>query len=208
MGEDPARIREEIRQTRTQLEDEREVDLIRDDIDQTRTQMGETMGALGDKADVKSRVKENVSQKKDAVVGTLSSGKDAVVGSADAVVSRVTGVVPDTQQVKTGAAKVGISTQNPLGLMIGGAAVGFIAGLLAPSTRVEDQRLGEMSDQVKETVRESGQEVLDRGRHVAQEVASTAKETASEQTSQQAEELTDSLKQSAREVAPTRGSAS
>lgn len=208
MGEDPARIREEIRQTRAQLEDEREVDVMRDDIDTTRAQMGETMGALGHKADVKSRVAENVSQKKDAVVGTLSSGKDAVVGSADAVVSRVTGVVPDSQQVKTGAAKVGVSAQNPLGLMIGGAAVGFLAGLLVPSTRVEDQRMGEMSDQVKDTVKESGQEMLDRGKQVAQDVASTAKETATEQSGQQASEMADSLKQSAREVTPTGGGAS
>lgn len=208
MGQDPARIREEIRQTRAQLEAERAGDGMRDDIDTTRAQMGETMGALGEKADVKSRVKNSVSQKKDAVTGTLSSGKDAVVGSADAVVSRMTGVMPDGQQVKQTAGKVGVSTQNPLGLMIGGAAVGFIAGLLAPSTRVEDQRMGEMSDQVKDTVKESGQEMLDRGKQVAQEVATSAKETASEQTGQQSQEMADSLKQSAREVAPTGGGAS
>ena len=177
--------------------------------------MGETMGALGQKADVKSRVAENVSQKKDAVVGTLSSGKDAVVGGADAVVSRVTGAVPDGQQVragadqvKSGAAEMGVSKQNPLGLMIGGAAVGFLAGLLAPTTRVEDERMGEIADQVKDSAKESAQEMLQHGKQVAQEVASTAKETASEQTSQHAEEMADSLKQSAREVAPTGGGSS
>ena len=94
---------------------------------------------------MKSRVKDSISDK-----------KDAVVGKADSLVSKVTGVVPDSGQVKHGAEKVGISKQNPIGLAIGGAAVGFIAGLILPTTRIEDEKLGEASDQVIERVKETG----------------------------------------------------
>src|SRR3954451_16096947 len=100
-------------------------DDIRNEIDETRTRMGDTVEAIGYKADVKSRVKESVAEKKDSLVGSLSGGRDAVVGKADSLVSRIGGVVPDGEQVKEGAAKVGVSNENPLGLALAGAAVGF-----------------------------------------------------------------------------------
>jgi gas vesicle protein len=203
MGQDPDRIREEIEETRAQLDRDRPADRIRDEIDETRTQMSETMGALGHKADVKSRVKESVSEKKDSLVGRVSSGKDAVVGTADSLVGTITGAVPDKNQVTDGARKVGVSKENPLGLAIGGAAVGFLLGLLMPSTRVEDEKIGEMADQVKDTLKESGQEALDRGKQVAQDAVGAASETARDSMQQQGQEMSESLKESAREVAPT-----
>jgi gas vesicle protein len=205
MGEDPDRIRQEIERTRREYSENAEADRIRDEIDATRSEMGETTEALGHKADVKSRVKESISEKKDSVVGSVSRGKDAVVGSADSLVSRVGGAVPDTQQVKEGARKVGIARENPLGVAIGGAAVGFLAGLVVPSTRMEDERIGDMADQVKDTVKDTGQEALERGKQVAQEAVSSAQEAAKDSGGQQTQELASSLKDSAREVASTSG---
>jgi ElaB/YqjD/DUF883 family membrane-anchored ribosome-binding protein len=89
---------------------------IREDIEGTRARMGETVEALGYKADVKTRTKEKVE----------------------------------------GA--VGIAQENPIGLALGSVAVGFLAGMLAPSTRVEDEKLGDVSDQVKEQVKETARE--------------------------------------------------
>ena len=48
-------------------------DVIREEIEETRSQMSETVDALGYKADVKSRVKDSISDKKDAVVGRLTT---------------------------------------------------------------------------------------------------------------------------------------
>jgi hypothetical protein len=162
---------------------------IRGDIEDTRARMGETVEAIGYKTDVKSRVKDNLVQK-----------KDAVVGGADSLVSRVSGVVPDRQQVKTGAQKVGVSKQNPLGLSIAGAAVGFIAGTLIPSTKVEDERLGEMSDQVSEKAREAGQEALDRTKGVAREAVDSARETVQERSGDEADQMASSLRDKAQQV--------
>lgn len=207
MGEDPNRIRQEIDATRAEYERDRSsADVLGDPIREARTDVRETVSALGHKADVKSRVKESVSGKKDSLVGGVSSGKDAVVGKADSIVSTVTGVVPDTGQMVEGARKVGMSKENPMGLAIGGAAVGFLLGLLAPSTRVEDEKIGEAADQVKEAVKESGQEALERGKQVAQETVGPAKESARESAKEQGAQLTQSLKEGAHEVASTGGS--
>ena len=164
-------------------------DNIREEIEETRARMGNTVEAIGYKADVKSRVKDRIVQK-----------KDAVVGSADSLVSRVSGVVPDRQQVKTGAQKVGVSRQNPLGLAIAGAAAGFVVGTLIPSTTAEDEHLGEMSDQVGEKAREAGQEALDRTKGVAREAVDNARQTVEERSGDEAEQMASSLRDKAQEV--------
>ena len=155
---------------------------IREEIEDTRARMGETVEAIGYKTDVKSRATGYVSDKKDAVV------------------SRVTGVVPDKEQAKRGARRTQqVARENPLGFAFAGAAVGFLAGLLAPSTRVEDERIGTVADDLKERVKETGQEALDRGKQVAQEAKQSAVETAKERGREHGEELASSAKETGRE---------
>ena len=158
MGEDPDRIREEIAQT--------------------RLEMGETVDALGYKADVKARAKDRVTGVKDRIVGTT----------------------PDTGDVKHQARRAkSVAEENPVGLAVGALAVGFLAGMLIPSTRVEDERLGPMADDVKQRAKETGQEALERGKQVAQDAAQTAKESGREH----AEGLRSSAQDHVREAAPT-----
>jgi gas vesicle protein len=168
---------------------------MQSEIDGTRSQIGDTVGALGHKADVKGRMAESVSNKKNAVVGVVGSGKNAVVGKVDALVSTVSGVVPDGEQVAAGAAKVGVSKQNPVGMVIGGAAVGLLAGLMIPTTRMEDEQIGDIAEQMKETVKETGSEALQRSKLVAQDVATAASDSASEQSHELTETLQGNVKQ-------------
>ena len=122
MGEDPRAIREEI--------------------EDTRERMGDTVDALGYKADVPARAKDSLSERVEGVRAKLTG--------ASAQVSEAT---PGTEDLaRAGQQAVGIAQENPLGLAIGAAAVGFLAGMLVPSTRVEDERLGPVADQVKEVV--------------------------------------------------------
>jgi gas vesicle protein len=158
-------------------------DAIRDEIVDTRERMGETIDALGHKADVKSRAKENVAGKVDSVKEHL--------GLAGEKASNVT---PDADQVKGQVRKAaGIAQENPLGLALGAAAVGFLAGLLVPSSRLEDDKLGPMADRVKEQAKETGHEALERGKQVAQAAA----ETVSEEGQKHGEQLADSAKENA-----------
>jgi hypothetical protein len=134
---------------------------------------------------------------KEAVVGTASRAGDAVSDTT----SRVGDATPSGGQVKQQAKRaVGLAQENPLGLAVGAAAVGFLAGLAVPGTRVENERLGPVADQVKDKVKETGQEALDRGKQVAQEVASTAADTAQEQTQEHGQEMADSARQHAQDV--------
>jgi Protein of unknown function (DUF3618) len=187
-------------------------DAIRQDIEQTRSEMSETVEAVGYKADVPSRAKEAVSDKvenvkskvsdtatraKEAVVGTASKAGDSVSGAA----SRVGDATPSGGQVNQKTRQVaGLAKENPLGLAIGAAAIGFLAGLAVPSTRVEDEKLGPVADQVKDKVKETGQEALDRGKQVAQEAASTATDSAKQSAQEHGQELAESATQNAQDL--------
>jgi Protein of unknown function (DUF3618) len=164
---------------------------IREEIEDTRVRMGETVEAIGYKADVKTRVKDSIADKKDAAV------------------SKVTGAMPDTGEVKHKARRgVRIAKENPLGLAIGGTAIGFLVGLALPSTRLEDERVGEKADQVKDAVRETGQEALDRSKEIAREAADKAAQTAKERGTAEAEDMTSNLRESAREQSSLKASSS
>jgi ElaB/YqjD/DUF883 family membrane-anchored ribosome-binding protein len=183
-------------------------DRIREDIERTRAEMSETVDALGYKADVKSRAKESVQQKRDSakesVVGATQTVKEKLVGAKDSVTDTAGNVTPDGDQVKRQARQAkGLAQENPMGLAIGSIAVGFLAGLLLPSTRVEDEKLGEVSDDVVDRIKETGQEALERGKQVAQDAAQSAQETAKESGQQHAEELKSTAQDHAREAAQT-----
>jgi hypothetical protein len=134
--------------------------------------MSETVEAVGYKADVPSRAKEAVSD------ATPSGGE----------------VKQKTRQV------AGLARENPLGLAVGAVALGFLAGLVVPSTRVENERLGPVADQVKDKVKETGQEAFDRGKQVAQEAASAATETARQSAQEHGQGLAQSAKHNAQDV--------
>jgi gas vesicle protein len=140
--------------------------------------MGDTIEAIGYKTDVKSRAKDSVSEKTDAV-------KDKV-GS---VMGRASDATPSGDDVKRAAST---AQENPLGLAIGAVAVGFVAGMLIPSTSVEDRKIGPVADQLKDRAKETGQEALEHGKQVAQDVAQSAQETVKESGQEHAQELASS----------------
>lgn len=178
---------------------------IRRDIEQTRAEMTDTVGAIGYKADVPSRAKDKMTETKDRITGSVAGAKDSIVGSVGDAKDRVGDATPDTQQVKRQAKRVGgVAQDNPVGLAIGAAAVGFVAGLLIPSTRVEDEKMGDVADRVKEQAKQTGQEALERGKDVAQQAASSAADTARETGRQHASELSDSARENAQTAAQGR----
>src|SRR3954464_11877324 len=180
MGEDPDRIRAEI--------------------EQTRAEMGETVDALSYKTDVKARAKDTIQDKKESVMGVAQSAKDRLVGAGQTVGDKT----PDSDQVKHQARRPkSVAQENPLGLAPGPVAVGFLAGRLIPATRVEDEKLGQVSDDVVDRIKETGQEALERGKQVAQDAAQSAQGAAKESGQQHAEELKSTAQDHAREAAQT-----
>jgi gas vesicle protein len=158
-------------------------DAIRDEIVDTRRRMGETIDALGHKADVKSRAKESVSDKVGSVKERLGMAGE-----------RASDAAPDAEQVKHQVRRAaGLAQENPLGLAVGAVAAGFLVGLAVPTSDVEHEKLGPAADRVKDQARETGQEALERGKEVAQSAA----QTVSEEGRKHGEELADSARDNA-----------
>ena len=172
-----------------------EPDRIREQIEQTRAEMGETVDALGYKTDVKARAKDSIQDKKESVMGVAHSAKDRLVGAGQTVGEKT----PDSDQVKHQARRAkSVAQENPLGLAVGALAVGFLAGMLVPATRVEDEKLGQVSDDVVDRIKETGQEALERGKQVAQDAAETAKESGREHASELKSTAQDHAQEAAR----------
>ena len=155
---------------------------IREEIEETRARVGEDVEALSYKTDVGARLDDYVTEKKDAVTSTVSR---VVPGSG-----------PPRQRVRS---MQHTAERNPLGLAVGGAAVGFLAGMLLPSTRVEDEHLGDLATKVRDTAAEAGQEALDRGKDVAQSAIETAREEGKQQGRELASDLSDRVQQEAQQ---------
>jgi len=188
MGEDPDRIRAQIEQTRAEMEG--------------------TVDALGHKADVKTRAKESLQDTRDSakesVVGATRNVREKLVGAKDSVSDSAGEATPDPEQIKHQARRAkGLAQENPVGLALGAVAVGFIAGLLIPATRVEDEKLGEASDQVIEKAKETGQEALEHGKQVAQETAQSAQETLKDSAQQHGQEVKETARENAQQATPS-----
>lgn len=185
---------------------------IREEIAQTRNSMEETVDAISYKTDVKSRLHDNVEERRTAMSDAIHNVKRTIAGTA----SDAEDALPDADELKskgqqaTRQAKqkarrgVSVAESNPLGLGLGAVAVGFLAGLLTPSTKVEDEQLGELADKMKHTIVDTGQEALERGREVAEDAAhaavDAAKETLDEEGKEQAEQLASSAQSSAQSL--------
>jgi len=161
---------------------------IRAEIEQTRARVGDEVDALSYKTDVPARVGDYVDDKKQAVKDKVSGVKDAITGTTSDAVRTSSDVLPSGEQI--GRLK-DTAERNPLGLVIGGAAMGFVAGLLLPSTRLEDRQMGEVSDKVIDAAKETASDALESGKQVAKD--------ASENAIEHGQELASSLQERAQE---------
>jgi len=163
---------------------------IREEIEQTRAEMGDTVDALAHKTDVKSRVKESLADKRERLRAQMA-------GTG----GRISDATPGGEEVKEGARQVvGVAEENPIGLALGGLAAGFLAGMLLPSTKLEDQRVGPMADELKGKAKETAEEAVERGKEVTSQVAEQAVETAKEAGREEAEALRASAVDNVQEV--------
>ena len=167
--------------------------VIREEIERTRERVGDEVDALSYKTDVGARVGDYVDDKKEAVKSTVTGAKDAV-----------TGVVPDRRSIKRGASHMRDTAEsNPVGLAVGGLAVGFLLGTLVPQTRLENEQMGEASDRLIDAAKDTAGEAVDRGKHLAQEAVGAAVDTAKESGREQGQELASTLQERAQEESPT-----
>lgn len=148
---------------------------LRSQLEETRARVGDEVDALSYKTDVGARVGDYVGEKKDAVTSRVSGAKDVAMKP-----------IPNRAQLQRARYAV---ERNPLGLAVGAAGVGFAIGLLLPTTRLEDEKLGPASEKVGEVAREG----WEHGKQIAQESVEGVMESTKESASRHADELSSSL---------------
>ncbi len=160
---------------------------IRQEIEETRGRMGETIEALGYKADVPARLKDNVNERvetvKGVIAGAVSTAKLKIGGSVAHAKDAVGGTVSDAQDAIGGAAgdrvagarrAIGVVQENPLGLAIGALAIGFLGGLLLPISDIEREKLGPIRDNLVDQAKGATSELVEHGKSVLTETANAA----------------------------------
>ena len=166
--------------------------VIRAEIEQTRGRLGEEVDAMSYKTDVGARVGDYVDDKTEAVKSKLTGAMDSV-----------TKVVPDQRTLTRGAGHLRETAErNPLGLVVGGLAVGFLIGTILPSTRIENEQFGETSDRLIDAAKETVSDGLDRGRQVAEEAVDAAVDTVKEAGSGDTHEVAAGLQARAQATSP------
>ena len=134
-----------------------DTDQIRDEIEATRSRMGDTVEAIGYKADVPSRVRDSVNERISSVKGSIGDAvgntKDAVFGKVSDMSNSASDAIADARSGSADASAstrrtVSMAMENPLGLAIGALALGILAGLLIPVTDIERERLGPVRDEL------------------------------------------------------------
>jgi hypothetical protein len=150
---------------------------IRRSIEDTRARMDETVEALGYKADVPSRVRDNISDRietvKDTVSDVMSSGKNALLGGTQNVSDAL-----DATGDRAASARqaVSMAAENPLGLALGAFALGFLGGLLLPMSDLEREKIGPVREQIANRAQTAVAEAVEAGKSVLDDTIAAATE--------------------------------
>jgi hypothetical protein len=133
---------------------------------------------------MKEKVKEKAAAAGQQLREKSRQLRDAATGQAKAIGEKAVHLKDQIQyQAKHGyevsREKFVESTRaHPLSVGLGFLAIGVLAGLAVPLTRREDDCMGQAADRVKARVKAKGQELMERGKHVASAVAGAARQSA------------------------------
>lgn len=151
--------------------------------------MGETVEAIGYKADVPARVRDNVNDRIESVKGQIGDALDGarktVRGKAQAASESATTSLGDLHDRASGGVEstrraASVALENPLGLALGGLAVGLLAGLLIPISDIEREKLGPIRDDVAGRAQTAVAEAVEAGKTIIADAAGTAVQSAKE----------------------------
>ena len=120
---------------------------------------------------------------KEAVVGAKDRVAEAA-GTAREKASELSWQARERARYRARQARVGFwetMEERPLALGAAALALGVVAGLMIPSTRKEDELLGETRDRLMERASEVGEDALEKGKQVAHVAVDTLKEEAERQ---------------------------
>jgi len=150
--------------------------------------MGDAVEALAYKTDVKARARDKIAEVREIVTTATESFVASVREPLDGETTKEgAGMSTNTTSSTTASSQGwedegGLLKRNPLAVAFGAAALGFLAGLLIPATPAENERLGPVSDHVKQSARDAAQDAVGRGKALATDAAASATAAVKETT--------------------------
>jgi ElaB/YqjD/DUF883 family membrane-anchored ribosome-binding protein len=154
-----------------------------------RERVAQDVRSVAENANVVQRAKETVQGKvddtKSSVTESLRSARDKLSDARDNV---QTSMQTSMQNVRSNIGNTNI-LENPVAMLVGGIAVGFLIGMVLPVTRFEAERIGPIADDMKDRVRGAGTEVMRRGGEVIKETIDAGRQAATNSLKEQARDI-------------------
>jgi ElaB/YqjD/DUF883 family membrane-anchored ribosome-binding protein len=157
-------------------------------MNEMRDRMGGSMG------DVRHRMGGSMNVMLDRMGSTMSAmiermeamreQMDAMRGQMGSTMGTVRERMPHTEDVRGMAQRAGSVRENPLGLVMGAFAAGFLAGLVIPVSEYERRTVGPLRDDLLDRAQCAGSGAIRHGRAVIEETA-RATMTAAQQSAEQ-----------------------
>lgn len=152
-------------------------------VEEARQRVAADVRDVAHSADVVGRAKEKVQ-------GRVDDAKQAVNDRIGGLRDRVSDVRDRmAQAARSSSVPRGNLTDHPLGMLIAGIGLGFLIGMLLPVSRFERDRLGPITDDMKDRIKAAGSEVTRRGGEVIKETFESARETATTSIREQSKDL-------------------
>jgi len=172
-----------------------EVEQLRREIDATREDLGESVGALAYKADVKNRGKEALEDKKEVVMQKVDEVKgklpstDAMkdkLPDGQGLKDKLPDGAPSKEDIKAKAQDAAETVrQNPAAVAGAAAVAGLAAGLALPETEIERQKVKPAAQDARRQAIERVQETVQQVKSGAQDAAGSVADAVKEQARQQ-----------------------
>ncbi len=158
-------------------------------VEEARERVAQDVRSVAENANVVQRTKETVQSRVDDAKSTVTDkvrgARDRLQSAKDTVQSSVSGVAGNAASNITNMNP----TENPIGMLLGGLAIGFLIGLVLPVTRFESERIGPITDDMKDRMRQTGAEVMRRGTEVIKETIDAGREAATNSLREQARDM-------------------
>ncbi len=144
------------------------------EVDDARRRVAEDVRSVAENANVVERAKETAQNKMDDVKSSMGERVRQAREKLEDARDQMSNMTP---------------TENPIGMLIAGVAVGFLIGLALPVTRFESERIGPIAQDMKEKARQKGTEVVRRGGEVIKETIEASRDAATNSIREQARDM-------------------
>jgi len=115
---------------------------------------------------------------------------DELAREVTSIRDRVNSAIPTRNDFRNLAGTiVAAIKQNPIGVLLGAVAVGFLVGSLLPSTPVEDERLGALKGTLQARTQTMGAQAVEHGKAIIRDTLEAAQQSAQQHGADFAEEV-------------------